>query len=330
MEYIQRRYQVFISSTFIDLIEERKQVLMALLELNCIPVGMELFPASDDDQWTYIKKVIDESDYYIVIIGGKYGSTSDDGISYTEKEYDYSISKGIPVIGFVHASPDNLPAKKFELDKDKREKLLAFTNKVQQKLCKKWTTAEELGSNVSRSLINIFSSKPAIGYIRGNFAGDPQTLMVLKNRIEELEQENSKLKYGKPEGSEELSQGNETFGIRYKFGEASYNLELAKKPFKVEWNKLISAIGPAMFDEEKQNRLKTRLEGYIADNDSLKGKYRTIIDEDFDTVISQLFGLGIIEKSQKKHTASDAGIYWSLTPYGEKCVVQLKAIKSKK
>ncbi len=71
---IDRRYQVFVSSTFEDLIEERREVTQALLELDCIPSGMELFPAADNDQWTLIKKVIDDCDYYVMISAGRYGS----------------------------------------------------------------------------------------------------------------------------------------------------------------------------------------------------------------------------------------------------------------
>ena len=78
---MEKRYQVFVSSTYEDLIEERKNVSQALLECNCIPAGMELFPASNKKSWDIIKKVIDESDYYLLIIAGKYGSLgeSDDG-----------------------------------------------------------------------------------------------------------------------------------------------------------------------------------------------------------------------------------------------------------
>ena len=76
-----------------DLQPERLAVLNQLLSINCIPVGMELFPAADEEQFEYIKKLIDESDYYVVIIAGRYGSLADDGLSYTEKEYDYAIEK---------------------------------------------------------------------------------------------------------------------------------------------------------------------------------------------------------------------------------------------
>src|SRR4028119_2333406 len=101
-----KRYQVFVSSTFADLQEERAKVQKAIMQLDCIPAGMELFPAIDEEQLEFIKRIIDDSDYYLLIIGGRYGTVSPkDGISYTEKEYDYAVSKGIRVIALLHKSP---------------------------------------------------------------------------------------------------------------------------------------------------------------------------------------------------------------------------------
>ena len=76
-------YKVFVSSTFADLREERAEVQKALLKLNCLPVGMELFPAADDDTWEFIKQQIDDSDYYVVLVGGRYGSLAADGVSFS-------------------------------------------------------------------------------------------------------------------------------------------------------------------------------------------------------------------------------------------------------
>lgn len=50
-----KKYQVFISSTYTDLKEERSAVMRCLLEMNCIPVGMEQSPASNMNQMNYIK-----------------------------------------------------------------------------------------------------------------------------------------------------------------------------------------------------------------------------------------------------------------------------------
>jgi len=72
-----KRYQIFISSTYADLKEERRRVIQTVMELDCIPAGMELFPAADEEQFEFIKRVIDDCDYYLLIIGGRYGSTTD-------------------------------------------------------------------------------------------------------------------------------------------------------------------------------------------------------------------------------------------------------------
>ena len=93
-----KRYQIFISSTFRDLIAERQAVLKAVLELNHMPAGMELFPAADDSAWQLIQDVIDGSDYYVLIVGGRYGSLDKEGLGYTEKEYDYAVAMKKPVI----------------------------------------------------------------------------------------------------------------------------------------------------------------------------------------------------------------------------------------
>ena len=98
---MEKRYQVFISSTYADLQEERQEVMQALLELDCIPAGMELFPAANEDQWTLIKRVIDDCDYYMVIVAGRYGTVGPDGVSYTEMEYRYALEQEKPIIGFL-------------------------------------------------------------------------------------------------------------------------------------------------------------------------------------------------------------------------------------
>jgi hypothetical protein len=71
---MQKKYQVFISSTYTDLVQERQIILRSILDLGHIPSGMELFSAADEEQVAYIKKIIDECDYYVLVIGGRYGS----------------------------------------------------------------------------------------------------------------------------------------------------------------------------------------------------------------------------------------------------------------
>jgi predicted transcriptional regulator len=141
-----KKYSVFVSSTYQDLVDERKEVIQALLELDCIPIGMELFPATDDDQWTLIKELIDECDYYILIVGGRYGSLNKEGISFTQMEYEYALKIGIPVISFLHKSPDKITIGKTDKDSEKEHKLQDFKKIASEKLVKFWSSPEELGS----------------------------------------------------------------------------------------------------------------------------------------------------------------------------------------
>ena len=47
----QKKYQIFISSTFKDLKIARLKVRDAILSMYHFPVGMEMFGALDEDQW---------------------------------------------------------------------------------------------------------------------------------------------------------------------------------------------------------------------------------------------------------------------------------------
>ena len=82
---MKKKYQVFISSTYTDLKQESMAVTQCLLDNDCIPVGMEQFPASGMSQMDYIKKMLDDCDYYILILAGRYGTVDKDGIGFTEK-----------------------------------------------------------------------------------------------------------------------------------------------------------------------------------------------------------------------------------------------------
>ena len=166
-----KRYQVFISSTYADLLEERKKVIQALLELEYIPAGMELFPAASEDQWTVIKKVIDDCDYYMVIIAGRYGSIGPNGKSYTEMEYRYALNAGKPIIGFLHRKPGDLAASRCEPSEDGKAKLNNFRALVQEKLCRFWDSPADLVNQVSSSLIMLTKRNPGIGWVRSDLYG---------------------------------------------------------------------------------------------------------------------------------------------------------------
>lgn len=163
-----KKYQVFVSSTYEDLKDERKAVMQALLELGCIPSGMEWFPASDADQWSIIRRQIDESDYYVLILGGRYGSLHLSGKSYAEMEFDYATESKKPILAFLVQDPQALPEERRERDPAQGECMQLFREKCKTRLCKFWTTPGELGGVLSRSLTHAFETTPMAGWIRDN------------------------------------------------------------------------------------------------------------------------------------------------------------------
>jgi hypothetical protein len=92
---------------------------------------VELFPAADQQQLEFIQRVIDRCDYYVVMVGGRYGSLADDRISFTEREYEYALSKGLPVLAFLHGSPEAIPVGKTDENRAKARKLKAFETGLQ-------------------------------------------------------------------------------------------------------------------------------------------------------------------------------------------------------
>src|SRR5688500_877116 len=97
-----KKLQIFVSSTYTDLIEERQAAVEAILSSGHIPAGMELFLAGDESQMTVIERWIDESDVYLLILGGRYGCIDPKtGKSYTHLEYEYAVKQGKPLFAVV-------------------------------------------------------------------------------------------------------------------------------------------------------------------------------------------------------------------------------------
>lgn len=342
-----KRYQIFVSSTFEDLQEERKEVMQALLELDCIPAGMELFPASNDDQWSLIKKVIDDSDYYLLIVGGRYGSVNEKGVSYTQMEFEYALEAGKPIISFLSKDPDSIILKKSEKAEEGKKKLEEFKIMAQRKMIKYWTTPQDLGSIVSRSIIKLIKDFPAVGWVKANKLLDEnstQEILRLKNENELLKHQLLEATNKAPEGTEYLSQGDEMYNIRYTYRKSDspdfthpYD-PMYNEQFNTAWNDIFSSISPIMMDEVSDSELRKGMNAFIQENQSefLRKKecYTSgylnefnISDSDFQTIKVQLRALGLITKSSRTRSIKDTQTYWTLTQYGDNVMTKLRAIK---
>jgi Domain of unknown function (DUF4062) len=335
---LERRYQVFVSSTSMDLVEERREIIQALLEMDCLPAGMEMFPAADEDQWSLIKGVIDESDYYVVVVGGRYGSTTPEGVSYTEKEYDYAVAAGIPVLGFVHANPDDISKGKSDMNPEAADKLELFRAKVRSRMVKPYGSPAELGSVVSRGLMRAIKQDPREGWVRGRFA------MTSEIRAEIAELRAALADQKRVVAEEAVNTPSSELNTEYNHGDDTVELVISANwfymanrsetwKFTYTWDSVIDLLGPLMIDEATEEFLRRtlavelweavkRLDSQMSDVHNLSFE---VADSSWGMVIVQLRALGAIETSKKAHGVANKFVYWTLTPAGDQYLVGLRA-----
>jgi len=318
----EKRFQVFVSSTYRDLVEERQKVAQVLQSMDCIPAGMELFPAIDEEQFAFIKRIIDDCDYYILILGGCYGSRGSDGPSYTEKEFDHAVEKGLRVIAFLRDELDALPPEKRDPDPDDYRSLLEFRERVaNNRLVKMWTSPDELVGAVAVSLQQTIKAYPAPGWIRDTGTSHEALLTELNDLLKEKERlkaELSALQEQVELQSEDLASGDDRIMLtgwwrRKKEAAVSWSKS-------VSWDRILYHLGPHLHSEISEDRAENLLASAVVTLDIGKGCDVAHLDSDLCyTLRLHLEALGLIEVRL-------LGTYvgWKLTPKGRRLLIAVR------
>ncbi|EAQ35518.1 hypothetical protein NB311A_17119 [Nitrobacter sp. Nb-311A] len=180
-----RVFQIFIASADADL-KERQAVSNTLAKAGYMPAGMESFPITDRQQLDYIKRIIDRSDYYIMLVGRRYGSLSGDELTFTEDAFEYAQSKGIPILAFLSQKPDDITIGTVEPEAPLKAKLDAFKARLKTgRIVEFWSDENDLCMKVVMAVATAVNLKPGVGWIRGDQAINPKLLQELeKLRIE--------------------------------------------------------------------------------------------------------------------------------------------------
>jgi hypothetical protein len=183
-----KRFQVFVSSTYEDLKEERSRIITALLNINCIPCGMEYFPAADEDAWNCIERLVPECDYYVLILAGMYGSIPEgQQKSFTHLEYELAVKHQVPVIGLLHRDPRKLPVERCESQPARRKKLEQFRKQAGRKLCRYWQSADQLPGELLASLTHQLNRFPRPGWVRADSLASEEAkdeIIKLQKKVE--------------------------------------------------------------------------------------------------------------------------------------------------
>ncbi len=320
-----KRYQVFVSSTYADLKDERQKVIQTLMEMDCIPSGMELFPALDEEQFEFIKKVIDDCDYYLLVIGARYGSVTEEGVSYTEKEYDYAVERGIKVVAFVHADPDAVPVNKTDKSPVHAERLQKFRDKVATgRLVKFWSTSNELAGLVALSLSKTIKTYPAVGWTRADKAGTPE----LFAEVHALQAENKALRE-RAEKAEAavaaIANWNETYNLEGVVKKGMTVLNVWRS--EVSWAAIFVLIGPPLEENVPDYTIRAMLCKFCEDSKRFTlGVNAELSEAIFKEVKIQMLSFGVVAIRSIRDSDDVSGIYWKLTDAGRAKLGQFGAV----
>lgn len=324
-------FHVFVSSTYSDLKEERKKVSEAVAKAGFVAEGMEIFPASSQKQMSFIERVIDRCDYYILILAGRYGSLAEDGLSYTEKELRYAKSKRIPVLAFVRSDLDSLPANKLENDPEKRQKLNAFIDALKNDtLVDFWGNPDDLSTKALAALSQARVTFEGVGWIRADTAASRDIL----SEINELRKENAELRANiaasKPLpifDNIKIAGLDEDFELHIttKWGQNSSN----KRSVLLSWRTIIGAIGSNYRTPNNTSRLDSALTRAIVKAADLGDHVSISIDqEDKDRILMQMEAFGMMRAAVYNRKSGGQGIFHQLTDRGLAQMLRENVVKS--
>lgn len=192
---MKRKLQIFISSTFLDLREDRQAAVSAILKAGHIPAGMELFTSGDQSQMDVIKRWIDESDAYMLILGARYGSIEPrTKLSYTELEFDYAVAMGKPIFSVIIsdlAREERVKGRGSEvLETMNSNKLQAFDAKVRSQICAFFDDEKDIRLAVYEKMLEFSSRQDLSGWVKADGVEDTAPL---RREIDQLRRENLRL-----------------------------------------------------------------------------------------------------------------------------------------
>ncbi|CAI1016371.1 DUF4062 domain-containing protein [Serratia fonticola] len=326
-----KRYQVFVSSTFRDLIEERQQVTTALMKMNCIPAGMELFPAIDMEQFEFIKKIIDDSDYYLIMIAGKYGSISPEtGVSYTEMEFDYAVERGLKIIALIHENINTLTRDKIELDPEIANKLENFTKKASKsRLVNYWTNLNEIPGYVAINLSQTITMFPAEGWVRSRNATSETTLIDLN----ELRKENEALKEKLQSYNQLIPNLVELTSIFKLTGTYVWarngKVTIEAWEYKCSWSEIFAMIAPSLISLKSNDQVKHIIAKIAVEK--LKGAPRNtckLNDNTFNIIKVQMLAYNFVDIKTYPTQGGGSGEFWKVTELGRNQMLQSISLKA--
>ena len=340
-----KRYQVFISATYTDLREERGMLLQTLPTLGCLPTTVEAH-TQNLSTMVNIRRRIDDCDYFVLLVGSRYGSLMPSGVSYTHMEYVYAATKQKPILVLMHEAPETRAE---ELQEQKVEGKLKFGDfrKVLQREREHivyWRDAKDLASALHNAIPALLRRHPTVGWARIGKEGVARApanaelekeCEVLKKRVKELEAERERWLSSAVGSTESLAKGEELLEIVYRCkAYAGGNCQDINGKTRLSWNELLVSFGSNLLQAQTEEFMAAKINERLQKNALVEiqkeyPKTHAVVDvqispSSFNSIKMQFRVLGFIQRVTRDN---DQKQWWQMTAVGERNLATIMSVR---
>jgi hypothetical protein len=241
------------------------------------------------------------------------------------------LSRGLKVIALLHENPDEIALGKSEKDPELRARLEAFRERVAtDRLVRFWRSADELPGIVALSLSKTIKMFPAVGWVRADRVSSEELLTEindLRKQNTQLQKTLANIPTNPTNPISNLAGLDESIELH---GRHYYRGSLSNWKATASWSQLFAFLAPYLMKHPNEAIIKNVLEEALFKISNSIGTSASLDDQDFQTIAVQLKSLGLVELQYTKTVQGGMALFWSATRAGERLMLELRTVRSKK
>lgn len=264
---IDKRYHVFISTTEADMHAERVVLSQTLVSQGFFSWGLEQRTPLTT---AFARRQIDDCDYFILMLGSRYGELSASGVSYMHLEYIYAVTKQKPILVLMYEAPESRADEFQDQNPESKLKFLDFRRQLQRErdMVMTFRDLRDLEVAIRHTMPQFLTRYLAQGWIRPN----QQQVQQLQDENEQLRQKLIQLEQQQPRPSSTAQrpmdlpqvQGHEEIAFDYKVhAYQDGNFRELRPQRQLSWNDLLMVIGPGFSPAMPEDSFAKILNDYL-------------------------------------------------------------------
>ncbi|HJF28548.1 MAG TPA: DUF4062 domain-containing protein [Acinetobacter lwoffii] len=260
---LDKRYQVFISTSGADMRPERIILSQTLVGMGFFSWGLEQRTPLNT---AFARRQIDDCDYVVILLGSQYGEQSVSGVGYMHLEYIYAVAKQKPIIVFMHEDPDSRDPDLHDSKPELKEKFKEFRQLLQNEADQvfRYRSLRDLEMAVRLNMSQILEHYPVAGWVRPqNTQALHDEIDQLKTRLAQLEQEMGTREIDPFLSLPKVSM-HELLSFEYRMhAYQDGNFKELKVQKKLTWAQLLQILGSTFINPTPEEFFSKRMNEYL-------------------------------------------------------------------